>query len=59
MTNRWMMIVPRSLREFEERVGVNGFGFVGLLLGRDKEIVDVIRSQGPLTILESVTKMRT
>ena len=58
MTSTWMMIVPRSQREFkegEDGVGVNGFGFVGLLLGRNEHSAEIIKEKGPIEILKAVT----
>jgi ATP adenylyltransferase/5',5'''-P-1,P-4-tetraphosphate phosphorylase II len=58
MTSTWMMIVPRSQREFkegEDSVGVNGFGFVGLLLGRNEHSAEIIKEKGPIEILKAVT----
>jgi ATP adenylyltransferase/5',5'''-P-1,P-4-tetraphosphate phosphorylase II len=49
------MIVPRSKREFSNELGVNGFGFVGLLLGRNPDIIDTINNfGGPLKVLGDV-----
>lgn len=58
MTSKWMMIVPRSQRDFVEAdgsVGVNGFGFIGLLLARNEKAAKTIEEKGPIEILKAVT----
>jgi ATP adenylyltransferase len=55
LTKSYFMIVPRSKREFSNELGVNGFGFVGLLLGRNPDIIDTINNfGGPLKVLGDV-----
>lgn len=55
LTAQWMLVVPRYARDFEGLVGVNGFGFVGMLLAREEAGVEAIEQSGPLNILRSVT----
>lgn len=55
VTKSWCMIVPRSKREFSNEIGVNGFGFVGLLLGRNPSIIGTISDiGGPSKVLVDV-----
>ena len=55
ITKSWCMIVPRSKREFSNKIGINGFGFVGLLLGRNPNIIDTINDfGGPSKVLVDV-----
>jgi ATP adenylyltransferase/5',5'''-P-1,P-4-tetraphosphate phosphorylase II len=49
------MAVPRSERDFEGLVGVNGFGFVGMLLAREEAGVEAVRRNGPLQVLKAVS----
>lgn len=55
MSSQWMMIIPRSKRDYNGQVGVNGFGFVGLLLARDEQIAKNVQMMGPMQILNDVT----
>lgn len=50
-TREWMLIVPRSHAEFAG-IGVNSLGFAGALLVRNEQEMQVIKEQGPMTILQ-------
>jgi ATP adenylyltransferase len=52
-TRRWMLIVPRQC-DAVEGISVNGLGFAGHLLARDRTQADFIRQRGPLDILRRV-----
>ncbi|MEA5514630.1 phosphorylase [Nodularia sp. UHCC 0506] len=52
-TREWMMIVPRSHEHFDS-ISVNSLGFAGALLVRNQEQMQVIKDQGPMTILKNV-----
>ncbi|CAM9660913.1 unnamed protein product [Ectocarpus sp. 12 AP-2014] len=60
LTPRWLMLVPRSRREWGG-IDVNGMGFLGALLVRDKAFagegagVASVREHGALAVLEGVT----
>ncbi|CAM9999638.1 unnamed protein product, partial [Ectocarpus fasciculatus] len=60
LTRRWLMLVPRSRREWGG-IDVNGMGFLGALLVRDKAFagegagVAAVREPGALAVLEGVT----
>ncbi|CBN77659.1 Ap4A phosphorylase II [Ectocarpus siliculosus] len=60
LTPRWLMLVPRSRREWGG-IDVNGMGFLGALLVRDKAFagegagVASVREPGALAVLEGVT----
>lgn len=53
VTPRWMLLVPRS-RAAWQGIEVNALGFVGALLVRDREKVEVLRRVGPLRLLREV-----
>nr|WP_089094074.1 DUF4922 domain-containing protein [Nodularia sp. NIES-3585] len=52
-TREWMLIVPRSQEDFVS-ISVNSLGFVGALLVRNEQQMQVIKDQGPMTILKNV-----
>lgn len=52
-TRDWMMLLPRT-RGFSRAIEVNALGFAGTLLVRDPEQLDFVRSEGPMTLLQSV-----
>ena len=52
-TREWMLIVPRSHETFDS-ISVNSLGFAGALLVRNREQMQVIKEQGPMTILKNV-----
>ncbi|CAM9937951.1 unnamed protein product [Scytosiphon promiscuus] len=60
LTTRWLMVVPRSRREWGG-IDVNGMGFLGALLVREKALegegagVGAVREPGALAVLEGVT----
>lgn len=69
LTKRWLMVVPRSRREWGG-LDVNGMGFLGALLVREREKaggaaeteaggegvgVEAVRGPGALSVLEGVT----
>ena len=57
-TEGWMMAVPRSQRKFEDTIDVNGLGFAGLLLARDAEALELIKSSTPPQVLQGVALPR-
>ncbi len=52
-TREWMLIVPRSHENFDS-ISVNSLGFAGALLVRNQAQMQVIKEQGPMTILKNV-----
>jgi ATP adenylyltransferase len=52
-TRQWMLLVPRSQECFAS-ISVNALGFAGALLVRNEQQAQVVREQGPLTILQQV-----
>jgi sulfate adenylyltransferase (ADP) / ATP adenylyltransferase len=54
LTRRWMLLVPRSAEQFEG-ISVNGLGFAGSLLVRNRRQLDLVRRCGPLQVLASVS----
>ncbi|MDZ8190022.1 MAG: phosphorylase [Nostoc sp. ChiSLP02] len=53
MTREWMSIVPRSQEHFHT-ISVNSLGFAGALLVKNAEEMQLLKEQGPMTILKSV-----
>lgn len=52
-TREWMLIVPRSQEHFES-ISVNSLGFAGTLLVRNAAEMEILKAQGPMTILKNV-----
>ncbi|MBW4429589.1 MAG: phosphorylase [Nostoc desertorum CM1-VF14] len=52
-TREWMLIVPRSHEHFQS-ISVNSLGFAGALLVRNAAEMEILKAQGPMTILKSV-----
>ncbi|MDB9322755.1 phosphorylase [Nodularia spumigena CS-591/04] len=52
-TREWMLIVPRSHEHFDS-ISVNSLGFAGALLVRNEQQMQIIKEQGPMTILQNV-----
>ncbi|MHC5595250.1 MAG: ATP adenylyltransferase family protein [Nostoc sp.] len=52
-TREWMLIVPRSQEHFQS-ISVNSLGFAGALLVRNAAEMEILKAQGPMTILKSV-----
>ena len=53
VTRRWMLLVPRST-ECVEGVSVNALGFAGSLFVRDAAQMQIIKTLGPMTVLQRV-----
>lgn len=51
--NGWLVVIPRS-REHCEKISVNALGFAGALFVPRPELIDTIRTIGPLKLLTSV-----
>lgn len=56
-TRQWMMVVPRKTEAFRG-VAVNALGFVGCLLVRNDEGMQVVRDVGGMTVLVGVAYPR-
>jgi ATP adenylyltransferase len=54
LTQRWMLIVPRSRERFDS-ISVNALGFAGSLLVRDRGQLERVRAAGPMNVLRAVT----
>lgn len=54
-TRQWMLVVPR-LQESFESISVNSLGFAGSLFVRNDEQMQILKSYGPMTILQQVTR---
>ncbi len=52
-TREWMLIVPRSQEHFQS-ISVNSLGFAGALLVRNAAEMEIIKVEGPMTILKNV-----
>ncbi|MEH2317741.1 ATP adenylyltransferase family protein [Nostoc sp.] len=52
-TREWMLIIPRSQEHFQS-ISVNSLGFAGALLVRNAAEMEILKAQGPMTILKNV-----
>jgi ATP adenylyltransferase len=52
-TRKWMLIVPRSQEHFQS-IYVNSLGFAGALLVRNAAEMEILKAEGPMTILKNV-----
>jgi sulfate adenylyltransferase (ADP) / ATP adenylyltransferase len=52
-TREWMLIVPRSQEHFQS-ISVNSLGFAGALLVRNPAEMEILKAEGPMTILKNV-----
>lgn len=50
----WMLAVPRAA-EFFQGVSINALGFAGSLFVKDRKQLDLIRREGPMRILRTVS----
>lgn len=53
VTREWMLVVGRSLEEFES-ISVNSLGFAGALLVKNQAQMQIIKENTPLKILQKV-----
>ncbi|WP_104548523.1 phosphorylase [Chroococcidiopsis sp. TS-821] len=53
-TRQWMLVVPRSQESFKS-ISVNSLGFAGSLFVRNDEQMQILKSYGPMTVLQQVT----
>jgi len=54
MTQRWMMVVPRSNEKYGN-ISVNSIGFLGSMLVKTQQELEKLKESGPMTILQNVT----
>ncbi|EMG48060.1 hypothetical protein G210_1433 [Candida maltosa Xu316] len=54
MTTKYLLMVPRSQGKYEDKIGINSCGFQGLFLCKNEELLKLVESEGPLTILGKV-----
>ena len=52
-TREWMAIVPRSQESFQS-ISINALGFAGALLVRDAQQLQLLKNNGPMTLLKHV-----
>jgi len=59
MTRKWMLLVPRSRENFISKnsitISLNSLAFIRLLLAKNEDELQLIKTIGPLEILKSVT----
>ena len=53
VTRRWMLLVPRTA-ECVEGISVNALGFVGSLFVRNAAQMQIVKTLGPMTVLQRV-----
>lgn len=54
VTTKYIMLVPRSSGKFQESLGINSCGFMGLILCKNISLAKLVKSEGPAAILGSV-----
>lgn len=54
VTRKWLLLVPRS-QECFEGISINALGFAGAFLVKDASQVELLRREGPMTALRSVS----
>jgi ATP adenylyltransferase len=52
-TREWMLLAPRSQEHFDA-ISINALGFAGALLVQDTSQMDLVKQQGPMSILKHV-----
>ena len=57
VTQRWMLMVPRS-QEFFEGISINALGFAGSFFVRNEDQLHTLRMRGPMTALQGVVGTR-
>lgn len=53
VTRRYMLVVPRRKEKFQH-ISVNALGFVGCLLVKDDESLQMVKNVGPMNVLSTV-----
>lgn len=53
-TTKFMMLVPRSTGKFDQILGINSCGVMGLILCKDEELANLVRTTGPEIVLEAI-----
>lgn len=53
MTTDYMALIPRSVGKFQDKIGINSCGFMGLILCKDQDLLDVVYKEGATNILQS------
>lgn len=51
-TTRYMMLIPRSHSHYENVIGINACGYMGLILSKSKNVTDTVKEVGFENILE-------
>lgn len=54
ITTKYIMLIPRSSGKFQESLGINSCGYMGLILCKNNSLLDLVKSEGPAAILKSV-----
>jgi len=54
MTKKWMLVVPRKEEKYGN-ISINSLGFSGALLVRTAEDLQILKSVGPMHLLEQLT----
>ncbi|EGW30582.1 5',5'''-P-1,P-4-tetraphosphate phosphorylase [Spathaspora passalidarum NRRL Y-27907] len=53
-TPQYMLMVPRSSGKYKDKLGINSCGVQGLLLCKNEELLELVKTDGALSILEKV-----
>lgn len=54
ITTKYLMLVPRSSAKYEDLLGINSCGVVGLFLCKNEELLNKVKNVGPEKLLEAV-----
>lgn len=54
LTTKYMMLVPRSVGKYKDQLGINSCGVMGLILCKNKQLVDLVKTDGPDAVLLGV-----
>lgn len=47
MTDKYLMLVPRSTSKFRDTLGINSCAFMGMILCKSEELVKLVKIEGP------------
>lgn len=55
VTSRWMLMVLRDKAYAFNRISINALGFIGLILVKSREDLDLVQKAGPLAVIRDVS----
>lgn len=54
MTTEYMMMIPRRSSKYKEKIGINSCGVLGLVLCKNEELLDLVKTDGCLEVIKGV-----